>query len=241
MRPWLLALLVTVVPASSLAMRFPAPPPDGLFVVDDAGLLTAGQRNELSATASALFAQEQLALYVVTLSSLAGYDAAAETIETYATALFDAWGIGTPDRNAGMLLVVSVADRKARIELGGAWGRSHDAEASEVMRTLIVPAFKRGDFPGGLQDGVRGMEAMARGLALPRARPPAWLWPVVLAVAVGLAALVVSLFRSGKRGWGWAVLAGVGAVFLYAALRRGGGGGPRGGGSSGGGGATGSW
>lgn len=242
MRPTLLVvcLLVALAPGLAQGARFPAPPPAGTFVVDAAGVLPEAERAELSRTAAALLAQEQVPLFVVTVPSLSAYDATTDTIESYATALFNDWGIGSADRNAGMLLVVSTQDRKARIELGAHWGRTHDAQALEVMQKLIVPAFKRGDYPTGIRDGVRGMNAMARGLALPRASAPVWFWPAIALVAVGLVVLVVNLFRSGRSGWAWAVIAAVAAFVLFILFRKGNASG-RGGGSSGGGGATGSW
>lgn len=44
------------------------------------------------------------------------------SVEQYARQLFDHWGPGFKDRNYGILLLVSVGDRKARIELGAGWG-----------------------------------------------------------------------------------------------------------------------
>ena len=76
-------------------------------------------------------------------------------LERYATELFNAWGIGSERRNYGMLLLVSKGDRKARIELGADWGHRYDSDAKKVMDTLIIPMFKRGQFPGGILAGAR--------------------------------------------------------------------------------------
>ena len=57
-------------------------------------------------------------------------------------------------------------------------------------------------------------------------------------------AVIVSLFKSGRKGWGWALLIALGALIgylLYIASKSGGSSGAFGGGSSGGGGSTGSW
>lgn len=85
---------------------------------------------------------------------------------------------------------------------------------------------------------------------------PAWIVIVVLPIAVFvLILIVISLFRSGKRGWGWIctgllIVALLALSWLIVGLLRiafeglahgDGGGGGFGGGFSGGGGATGSW
>lgn len=83
---------------------------------------------------------------------------------------------------------------------------------------------------------------------------PGWTKLVVVGAIVVLIPVTISLFRSGKRGWGW-VCMGLIIVLLLALLvlikktvehmpdsaGAGGFGGGFGGGSSGGGGATGSW
>jgi len=61
---------------------------------------------------------------------------------------------------------------------------------------------------------------------------------------IGIVILIINLFKSGKSGWAWALIAFLGvAIFflLRSAASSGGSGGGFGGGFSGGGGATGSW
>jgi len=244
----LLGALLGSLPRSAEAQRvaFPAKPAPGRFSVDEAGLIAPAEAQAINPIADALLRETGLPLIVVTIPSLAAHHAAGYTIEQYAFALFNTWGIGSVDRNYGMLLLVSKGDRRARIELGAAWGHGHDAQAQWVMDTLIIPEFKEGKFSEGILAGVRGLDAMARGLPLPKAKR----WPS---------------FARMWREWGWMVAVLVMAVLLRFHRSRspiqGGayyrdyyyyydrdrydrdssGGGSSGGGSSGGGGASGSW
>jgi uncharacterized protein len=250
----LLALVGLVVAESAGAQRvsFPGPPAAGIYHVDEAGVLGPGERQEIDRIGAELLAEHGMPLITVTLPSLASRGAAGYTIERYATELFNTWGIGSPDRNLGMLLLVSIADRRARIELGADWGLEYDAVAAEVMHRLIVPEFRAARYAEGILAGARGLDAMARGLALPSPRRPWWILPVVGVVILGVGALSFSLLNSGRSGAAWGVLAALAAVllFLLSMLGRagvaGGGGGSGGGGafrggSSRGGGASGSW
>ena len=63
------------------------------------------------------------------------------SIEAYAQALFDHWGIGSQDRNYGILVLVSYLDRRARIEFGAGFANRYNAEAEAIMQDIIVPAF----------------------------------------------------------------------------------------------------
>src|SRR3972149_6669303 len=245
----LVRLVGPLLPAGLLAgtaraATFPDRPPTTDFFVDQAQLISEKDRKAVNDIAGKLLQEQRIPLFVVTVSSLAAQEAANNSIENYAQALFNEWGIGTPDRNYGMLLLVSRGDRKARIELGAGWAGQHDAEAISVMSDLIVPAFKPGDYSRGVLDAGRGMDSMARGLALPQPTPPWWFLPALIGGAVLLGAAIVNLFRTGHKGWAWALIAVVAFLlffFLRAASESRGSGGGFGGGSSGGGGATGSW
>lgn len=224
---------------SAFAATFPDRPPQSNFFVDKARLLDEDARIAINNTALSLLQQEQIPLFVVTIPSLSSYEGSALGIEGYATRLFDHWGIGWQERNYGMLLLVSVGDRGARIELGSGFERNYDGQANDIMQSLIIPAFKRGDFSTGITDGVRGMDAMARGLQLPKATAPWWFLPVMVGGALFLGFVIYNLFKTGRSGWAWALIALIAVVlffFLRTASKSG-----FGGGSSGGGGATGSW
>lgn len=236
----LLALVVFVQVAEAQQVTFPERPPAGIFYVDEAGLISARDRDAINALATELWDEEQIPIFAVTIRSLADHNATGYTIEQYAFELFNQWGIGTQARNYGMLLLVSEGDRQARIELGAAWGGSYDAEAQKIMDRLIIPAFKQERFSEGILFGMRGLGTMAR-LEAPPARLLTTLEKVlILAFLFFSFAVIISLFQKGRNGWGWALIAVVGAVILFLlkvvsilAIF--------GGGSGGGGGASGDW
>lgn len=235
-------MLLTV--SNLFAVTFSDKPSSEYYYVDEAGLINPETGKQIDSTAAALLDEEKIPLYVVTINSLAGHEAVTMTIDQFAAALFDHWGIGWQDRNYGILLLISKGDRKARIELGADWGGTFDYQAQQIMDELIVPAFKRGDYSGGITDGVRGLNAMARGLELPKPKTPWWFWPVLIGGFILVVFIIINLFKSGRTGWAWALIAALGVILFFiirAMLSGSGSGGGFGGGSSGGGGATGSW
>ena len=227
------------------------------FVIDRANLLNAAAKQRIQEICDKLLTEKATPIIVVTINSMAEHNGAGMRIESFATLLFNQWGIGVAELNGqtwntGILLLVSKDDRKARIELGGYWRRDQDALAQQIMNDQIVPRFKQGDFSGGIVAGVESLDKMARGLQLPKApTPPTPWWMYALMIgAVALAIFtVISLIRRGSSGWAWllwaAVFAAIGYMLYQMATSRGDGGGYSGGsfggGSSGGGGATGSW
>lgn len=242
---YIIPLLLLVHCAQVFGVSFPDKPEPSHFYVDQAGLVDQVAGANIDEVAGLLLRQERVPIYVVTIPSLMTYGARSKGIERYATMLFNHWGIGWKERNYGILLLVSKGDRKARIELGKSWAGRYDDQAQEIMDDLIISAFKRGDFATGITDGVRGLDAMARGLALPKATVPVWFWPAVLLGGLFLIMLIINFFKSGRSGWAWLLIAAIGAIILIAfkilSLLPGSSSGGFGGGTGGGGGATGSW
>ena len=246
---WLLGLIVLIPEtASTQELAFPEQPPSEHWYVDEAELIQQEDRAKIDEIAFALWNEEQIPLYVVTIRSLTGYNlsGAPITIEYYANELFNYWGIGSQERNYGMLLLVSVGDRKARIQLGADWDFSYNIQARNVMNSLIIPPFKKGEYSLGIFQGVQGMDALARGLALPKPKLAWWILPAIFLGLVLVIGVIISLFKSGRKGWGWALIIALGILFIIlwkilSALSAGGSSAGFGGGSSAGGGATGSW
>ena len=225
-------------------LSFPNKPDRAHFYVDPASMIEASEGAEIDRIARALLQDEQVALIVATIPSLLDYNAGGFSIQQYAQALFDHWGIGSKQRNYGVLLLVSRGDRKARIELGRSWAGTHDAQSEQIMSQLIIPEFKDHRYSQGILAGVRGLDAMARGLALPKRKTPWWVPVVFVGGLVLIICVIVSLFKSGRKGWGWALIAAIGVMLFFIlrnAAKSGGSGGAFGGGFSGGGGASGSW
>ena len=136
--------------ASASALDFP--PLTGR-VVDQAGILNADIRGDLADKSKDLEEKSGIQLVVATVTSLQGSD-----IETYANELFRTWKLGQAQKNNGVLLLVAPNERKVRIEVGyGLEGALTDAVASVIISSAIVPRFKNGDFPGGIERGVGGI------------------------------------------------------------------------------------
>lgn len=90
---------------------------------------------------------------VVTVSSLGGH-----TIEDYGLHLGRTWGIGRKDHDDGVLLIVAPNERKVRIEVGYGLERAlTDDEAANIIDDDILPAFRKGTMPEGIQAGASGI------------------------------------------------------------------------------------
>lgn len=154
----LLALLGLLLLAAPLAAQtFPALTGR---VVDAANILPPEVEARIAARSEAVEAATGAQLVVATIPDLEGYP-----IEDYGYRLGRHWGIGQKDRNNGVLLIVAPTERRLRIEVGyGLEPVLTDALSALIIQQRILPAFRAGDLPGGVE---AGFEAIARQFELP--------------------------------------------------------------------------
>lgn len=75
---------------------------------------------------------------------------------TFATELFEQWGIGMDDRDNGLLWLVVKDKRNGTVRTGyGVEGVLPDGKIGTIMRRQVYPLFKTGDYEGGIVEGVR--------------------------------------------------------------------------------------
>jgi uncharacterized protein len=97
-------------------------------------------------------------MVVVTVRSLAGRDVA-----DFARDLANSWGIGRRCYNDGIMLLVAPNEQKVRIAVGYGLERTLTHRVSQrIIDRNILPAFKQGDLPAGIEAGVRALIAAAK-------------------------------------------------------------------------------
>jgi uncharacterized protein len=161
-----LALLVctevawAVTPSDALLEKLQ---PQGA-ISDFAGLLTPPDRAGIENRLAELRKKTAAQFALVTLKSLEGGQ-----IDDFANKLFKKWGVGEKGKNNGVMLLVAVEDRKARIEVGyGLEPILPDALAGRVLDEQLFPAFKQRQYSKGLRLAVdRIAEIIERGEPAP--------------------------------------------------------------------------
>jgi uncharacterized protein len=160
---WLAAALFALVVAGAWAQDVLPVPPLAGRVVDETATLSAAQSAALDAKLAAVEQKHGSQLVVLIVATTAPEDIAA-----YAQRVGEQWKIGRRDVGDGLLVVVAKDDRKIRIEVAKALeGAVPDLAARQVITNVITPAFRSGDFAGGLNAGVDALAARIAGEALP--------------------------------------------------------------------------
>jgi len=218
-------------------------PPLSGRVVDDAGILSDSAKDKLTAYLTEHEKQTGNQVVVATVKDLGGTD-----IADYGYQLGRTWGIGQKGKNNGVLIIVAPNTHNVRIEVGyGLEGDLTDAQSKLIIENVMLPAFRKGDYDGGVIAGtvnvlrtIGGNPTGAESIPKPEQHDGSpfggipffvlliifwvvfgrFLWPLFLLGGLG----------GGRGGWGGGGFGGGS-----------GGGFSGGGGSFGGGGASGSW
>lgn len=144
-----LAIVVAVQSVSQVA----SPRPHG-WVTDQANMLDPATESRLNALATELETRRGIELAVVTVDSVPG------SPKTFATQLFNHWGIGKAQTNNGVLVLLVMGQRRLEIETGtGVEAALTATWLADMQARDMVPRFKQRDFAGGLVAGVTAISS----------------------------------------------------------------------------------
>ena len=152
MKRFTVALISFLIPVALFAYTSPGQPTG--FVNDFAHILKPNTVASLNAELIDFSQKSTNEISVVTITDLGD-----ETIETYATKLFEEWKIGKEKKDNGVLLLIAPNEREMRIEVGyGLEPVITDIESSHIINDVLKPAFQDGDYDGGIVAAVQRLE-----------------------------------------------------------------------------------
>jgi uncharacterized protein len=217
MKQWLrVSVLLGLFASAGAAVDWKALKPQG-YVSDFAGVIDPASKSQLEAYCGTVESSTGAQMALVTIATLAG-----EPIEDVANTIYRAWGVGQKGKNEGALLLLVIADRRNRLEVGyGLEPIVPDGFAGSVLREMR-PALQKQSYGEALMaaaETIGATVAKAKNVTLTtqlprriRATPTDRIpWsPIFGAIFF----LLLFLFRGGPRGYG----GGGGGGFLSALI-----------------------
>ena len=255
-----LGLLLGLCACAGRAVDWKALQPQG-YVSDFAGVIDPASKAQLEAYGGIVEQSTGAQMALVTVASLEG-----EPIEDVANSIFRAWGVGQKGKNEGILLLLSIGDRRSRLEVGyGLEPILPDGLDGSILREMR-PALRQGDYGDAMMAAAQTIgSAIAKAknvelqASLPRRARPAVSDTFPFPVLIGGLFLLLFLMRAGRRGGRggggglgvlpWLILGNMMGGSMgggrggggFGGFDSGGGFGGFGGGDSGGGGASSNW
>ncbi len=205
----LLWSLVFHAPSTTTAAVFPLKPEKGFVLDETLRFKDAPMFRSINRHSRRLSAEQDILIYTLIIKSI--YDKDTSLIDHYADDLFDEWDMDED----GMLLVIDCENENAHIALGPEWDSSDRETATVIVETLVVPCLADGNVVEGIQYGLKGLEALAAGDALPE--PYRW-WktPFFLkgVLPICLAGMFLNLIFRYRNSWFWVMIPYMGAFFF---------------------------
>ncbi len=237
---WLICVVLLAAAAPAMwgesVAGLPAKPSG--YVNDYAGVLSPETVQNLEALCTQVDGRAHAQIAVATIKTIdADKSGATPSIEEFANALYQKWGVGKKGTDRGVLMLLVMSPRRGRIEVGyGLEGILNDAKVGDIGRAM-GPYDQRGDYNDGVTLGVHqlaqdiaadagvtlsetaGSEQTSPEYAERQPQQQIGLFPVLLFGGIILLVIVV-LIRTGH----------IGLLFFFLFNILGGGGGGRGGG-----------
>ena len=150
---WMLGLIAVVAlastPCSAVEPRIPPAPKD--YFNDSTGVVDPATAKRLDRRLADFERQTSNELLVVIDAKLPE----GTFLEEYTVKCAQAWGVGSKEKDNGIVLFVFIQDRKLRIEVGyGLEGALPDGVAKLIIENEIKPAFKAGNYAAGVERGI---------------------------------------------------------------------------------------
>jgi uncharacterized protein len=156
-------LLLILISIRTLSQDIPDKPNPPKLVNDFAHMLSTQEVRALEQKLVLFSDSTSTQIAIVTVPDLSGYDKS-----DYAQRLGEKWGIGQRGRNNGILILVkpktSSSNGEVFIASGyGVEGAVPDLVTGEIVDNEILPAFRNGDYYGGLENATNTIMSLVRG------------------------------------------------------------------------------
>ena len=156
LKRFLILLCLVVMPLTAVALDVPQLTGR---INDHARLLSPGATAMLEQKLAAFETDQSTQVVVLTVPSLQG-----DNIDQFAIRVADQWKIGQKGKDNGVILVLAQAERQVRIEVGmGLQGVLPDITAGRIIRDVMRPHLRSGDYDRGVEAGIDGIMAATRG------------------------------------------------------------------------------
>ena len=194
--------LLSLITISAARAERPFPKPKGL-VNDFANVIPPAYKQKIAAVTRGLLQKTGIPVVVVTMPDIGGAE-----YNDYANRLYKAWGIGKKGEDKGVLIFVTVKERKMRIETGyGVEGILPDGLVGEIRDRYMTPYLKQNKFGEGLFAGASAVAqviAKASGIELAGQIPKKAVkkqagfsfFPIIII-------LIIIMLISKRRGGSW--------------------------------------
>lgn len=163
------AVLLALVLLAPQALAVVPDRPENQYVLDSAGVLSEKTEREIIDKNREIFPEYGAEVVIAAVDFLGGED-----IQDYANDLFNTWGIGSQERNNGILLVMAIAEEDYYALAGyGIEDYFDGAKFRDLLDGYLEEDFAAGDYDQGVRKFFRAVVQELDAYYAHQAAPPA--------------------------------------------------------------------
>lgn len=165
------------------------------YVTDESGMFSDSERTTLENRAAAISEKYNFGVYIIVLPDYTQYTYSS-SVETCAKELYDEYDLGWGSDNAGVLLLLSMAERDFNVNYNSSRSNQIFTEyGRDMLENRVIPFFRENDFYRGFLEYLDVCEEYL--LAAQNGNPvDAEASPALALIPGGIAALLVGLLTS---------------------------------------------
>ncbi|MFN3134972.1 MAG: TPM domain-containing protein, partial [Candidatus Kryptonium sp.] len=156
-------------------------------VTDLAGILTAEQIKALEYKLAKFEDETTNQIAILIIPSLEGED-----LEDFSIKVVEKNKLGQAGKDNGVLFLIAIQDRKMRLEVGyGLEGALPDALCDQILRNIVRPKFRQGDYYAGIDAGIDAIILATKGefKADPRKKAETKVGTILALIIIGIVLL----------------------------------------------------
>ena len=193
---FLFLLLSIGLKAQSAKEILDSKPTSGTLVFDYGGFLSKGEAESISSSLTKYFDSTGTQIVVLTLKDLDGYDP-----NQFAVELGSRWGVGEEKDDNGVVLLLSMNDRKSYIATGrGAEGPLPDVLCKRILDEVMKPLLKDGKYYDAIKLGTESIQSALNGEGFKNTRSKGKGFKTFIFLAIALIVLLIFIKRGGGNG-----------------------------------------
>lgn len=193
---FLFLLLSVGLKAQSTKEVLEMKPPSDRFVLDFGNFMSVSEAQSISRNLKEYFDSTGSQILVLTISDLDGYDP-----NQFAVELGSRWKIGEEKEDNGVILLLSMNDRKSYIATGrGAEGPLPDVLCKRILDEVMKPLLKDGNYYDAIKLGTESIKSALNGEGFKNTRSKGGGYKTMIFLGIALIVLLIFIKRGGGNG-----------------------------------------
>ncbi|HET7143369.1 MAG TPA: TPM domain-containing protein [Anaerolineales bacterium] len=154
---------IIIILVSGIFQKGYSPPINDPYLNDYAGIINKHDEYILKQVLTDIHENDGLHIAIATIVSIQNYTFSDKSIESFSFNVYHDWKNIGISRDLDVLILMSIENRKIRIEFGGNYGGKYNSQINQIIQSDILPFFRKHEYSVGVLNGVQAISTLLTG------------------------------------------------------------------------------